>query len=315
MDHSEGYISYIANPKSGATSRKRLSQNFHSYLLEQGRRVNFLPTNAPGHGCDLAHQAAEDPDCKLVVVAGGDGTIREVAEGLQGSVTPLLIVPTGTENLLAGELGYDERLSTIIKTLELGYARPLDLGQLNERCFTCIVGVGFDADVVGHAHRKRRNGHIDYFDYIDPLWQTFWNHRFPLLKIEVDGEPLYHGYGMAFVGNVSRYATGLKILRNADYGDGLLDICVYRCGNRPHLVKHALWTIAKQHANSRDVIYCQGKEVRISTEGAEIRSEVDGDPGPALPLDIRIVPQALQVLTRPDAKPAGIRTRIVRAMG
>ena len=98
-------------------------------------------------------------------------------------------------------------------------------------------------------------------------------------------------------------------------GNGLLDVCIYRCGNRPHLVKHALLTLIKQHAHSRNVIYKQGKQVTITARTPHTRSEVDGDPGPDLPLDIRIVPQALQVLTRQNVKPAGIRTRLLRAIG
>jgi YegS/Rv2252/BmrU family lipid kinase len=314
VDYDQGTILFIANPRSGATSRQRVPQRFHDFLLERGLKVTFTFTAHAGHACDLAHQAAQDPQCTLVVCAGGDGTLREVAEGLQGSPTPLLIIPAGTENLLAGELGYDERLSTIISTFEEGYARPLDLGTLNGKCFTCVMGVGFDADVVRHVHRKR-NGHIDYFDYIDPLWQTFWSHTFPVIDVAIDDEPVYRGQGMVYVGNVSRYAGGLKILRHAHYGDGLLDLCIYRCANRLHLVKHVLFTLAKQHARSRDVLYRQGKKITITTPSANVPSEVDGDPGPSLPLEIRVVPQALQVLTRQHAKPAGIRTRLLRTMG
>lgn len=314
MDYEKGTIQFIANPKSGATSRQRMPKRFHDFLLERGLKVCFTLTASAGHASDLARQAAQDPECTLVVCAGGDGTVREVAEGLQNSGTPLLIIPAGTENLLAGELGYDERLSTIISTFEEGYARPLDLGTINGQCFTCVVGMGFDADVVKHVHSKR-HGHIDYFDYIDPLWQTFWSHTFPVLDVVIDGEPTYQGPGMVFVGNVSRYAGGLKILRRAHYGDGLLDICIYRCANRPHLVKHALTTLVKQHTQRRDVLYRQGQRISVTAVSPHVPSEVDGDPGPTLPLEIGVIPQAIQVLTRQNVKPPGIRTRLLRAMG
>ncbi|MFC1766849.1 diacylglycerol/lipid kinase family protein, partial [Planctomycetota bacterium] len=285
MASRNGTITFIANPKSGATSRKRLSQQFYSYLLECGYHVRFAPTTAPGHACDLAREAAHDEGCTHVVVAGGDGTIREAAEGLQGSDTPLLIVPSGTENLLAGELGYDERLRTVIETFEEGFIRPLDLGMINGQCFICVVGVGFDADVVDRVHRNR-SGHIDYFDYIDPIWQAFCHHRFLPIQVLVDGEEIYCGPGMAFVGNVARFAGGLKILHQAHYGDGLLDICVFKCNNRPHLVKHALFTMAQQHDTFGDVIYQQGQRVTIRAYSPTVKSEVDGDPGPELPIRI-----------------------------
>lgn len=314
MDRHEGYILLIANPKSGATNRKRISQQFYAYLQEKRFDVRLKPTVSPGHACDLARAAVADPQCRMVVTAGGDGTVREVAQGLQGSQVPMLIIPTGTENLLAGELGYDERLGTIIQTFEQGYARPLDLGQLNGTCFICVVGVGFDGDVVERVNRHR-NGNIDYFDYIDPIWQAFWSHRFPIIQVTVDNESIYHGLGMAFVGNVSRYATGLRILKHADYGDGLLDVCVFRCGSRPRLVKHSLMTLLKWHTERKDVLYRKGKHITITADRPLPYTEVDGDPGPSLPLDIRIIPQALHVLTRPDIRPAGIRTRLLRMIG
>ena len=95
------------------------------------------------HACELAGEAAVDYDCKLVVAAGGDGTVREVAHGLEGSDKPLLIVPCGTENLLADELGFDGRFETLVRTFEAGYIRPLDLGQRKRKMFYLHSGFWF----------------------------------------------------------------------------------------------------------------------------------------------------------------------------
>jgi diacylglycerol kinase family enzyme len=133
--------------------------------------------------------------------------------------------------------------------------------------------------------------------------------------VTLDGEEIFNGPGLAFVGNVSRYATGLQILGDADYGDGLLDVCIYKCAHRPHLVKHSLMTILKRHAKCRDVIYRQGRTVTVTSTYSQTKTEVDGDPGPRLPAEIHIIPQAISVLVPKEAKPAGIRTRILRAIG
>lgn len=314
MKPDDGYIAYIVNPKSGASSSKLTGRQFEKYLLKKGFDVRVSLTASLENACELATDAAVDYDCAMVVVVGGDGTVREVAHGLEGSDKPLLIVPCGTENLLANELGFDEKLKTILRTFEAGYIRPLDLGNANGKCFTSIAGFGFDGQIVKRVSEQRK-GHIDYFDYFWPIWRTFWNYKFDTMKVEVDGEKIFDGRGLVFVGNISRYAVGLQILHYADFSDGLLDVCVYKCASHAHLVKHSVMTALKQHADKADVIYRQGKNITVSSELTAIETEIDGDPGPALPVHIEVIPQAVNCLVPEGAKPAGIRTRIIRALG
>jgi YegS/Rv2252/BmrU family lipid kinase len=314
MKPDDGYIAYIVNPKAGATSSKLVGRRFEQYLVRKGFEVRGSLTRSLTHACELATDAAVDYNCAMVVAAGGDGTIREVAHGLEGSSKPLLIIPHGTENLLANEFGFDETLETIIKTFEAGYIRPLDLGRVNGKCFTSIAGFGFDGAVVNRMNEQRA-GHINHFDYFWPIWRTYWEYKFEPMSVAVDGQAIFDGRGLVFVGNISRYALGLQILHYADFGDGLLDVCIYRCASQLHLAKHSLLTILKHHANRSDVIYRQGKTISITSSSGSIRTEIDGDPGPALPVQIDVVPHAVNCIVPEGAKPAGIRTRIVRAMG
>jgi YegS/Rv2252/BmrU family lipid kinase len=314
MKPDDGYIASIVNPKSGATGSKLTGRRFEQYLVKRGFEVRVSLTTSLENACELATDAAIDYDCAMVVVVGGDGTVREVAHGLEGSDKPLLIVPHGTENLLANELGFDEKLKTIIRTFEAEYIRPLDLGSANGRCFTSIAGFGFDGEVVKRVSEQRA-GHIDHFDYFWPIWRTFWNYKFDPMKVEVDGEEIFDGPGLVFVGNISRYAVGLQVLHYADFGDGLLDVCVYKCASQLHLVKHSLMTVLKHHADTSDVIYRQGKNILVSSETDSVMTEIDGDPGPALPVQIKVIPQAVNCIVPEGAKPAGIRTRIIRAIG
>ena len=131
----------------------------------------------------------------------------------------------------------------------------------------------------------------------------------------VDGEEIFDGPGLVFVGNISRYAVGLQILHYADYSDGLLDICIYKCASQLHLAKHSLMTILKHHAKRGDVIYRQGKNISVSSSSTRIKTEIDGDPGPALPVQISVIQHAVNCIVPEGAKPAGIRTRIIRAIG
>ena len=313
MKPDAGYIVYIVNPKSGASSNKLLVWRFVEYLEEKGFDVRMQYTGSLQHARELATEAAVHYDCQMVIAAGGDGTVREVAHGLEGSDKLMMIVPCGTENLLANELGFDERLKTTTKAFQECFTRPLDLGSANGRLFTSVVGFGFDGQVVKRVSRQRA-GHIRHADYFWPIWRTFWDYTFPQMQVEVDGQEIFKGPGLVFVGNISRYAIGLEICRYADFSDGLLDVCVYKCPSRLNLLKHSLTTVLKRHSFAKSVIYRQGKNIRVTSSDPEVRTEMDGDPGPALPMEIKVIPQAVKVVVPKDAKPAGVRTRLIRML-
>jgi len=307
----DGYIGLILNSKSGSSSDKQLVRSFQQYLREKGCDVRVSFTRSLEHVCQLATQLAVDYNCKLVISAGGDGTVRETAHGLEGSDKPLMIIPCGTENLLANELGYPRHLDGLTAMFEQGDIRPLDLGSANGQCFTSVAGVGFDGEVV-HRMQSLRTGHISHLTYFWPLWRTYCQCRFQPIEVQVDGKDVFSGRGLVFVGNISRYAIGLQILQKADTTDGLLDVCIYRCGNPWHLLRHAAATVLKRHTRFCDVIYRQGRHIKISSTSGDIYTQLDGDPGPPLPLDVQIIPQAIKVLVPAGGKPAGIRTRLKR---
>ncbi len=102
---TERHITIISNPAAGQRSRPFLDSVIQS-LEDRGESVELLFTEYPGHAVTLARTCADAGLSKLIVAAGGDGTIREVAEGLLGSEVPLGIIPAGTANVLARELGY-----------------------------------------------------------------------------------------------------------------------------------------------------------------------------------------------------------------
>jgi YegS/Rv2252/BmrU family lipid kinase len=313
MKPDEGYIFYVVNPKSGSSSCKSIGESFLDYLRDRGFKVRVELTKSLEHAGELASEAAVDHDCSLFVVVGGDGTVREVCHGLEGSERKLLVVPGGTENLLASEFGFDENASTTIAAFEQDYTRWLDLGFIDGRCFTSIVGLGFDALIVDQVSGAR-SGHINHLDYFWPIWRTFWTHDFPVMKVKADGKEIFEGRGMVFVGNISRYALGLDILKGADFSDGLLDICIYKCASRTHLVKHSVLTVFKQHQRFSDVINCQAKEIEV-TSVKPVRAEIDGDPGPDTPVKIKVLPRAVNCIVPENGKPSGMRTRVVRALG
>ena len=290
----------IINPKSGSSADTDTLIRLRDFLRKEGYGLSVELTKSLDHAGDLARQARHN-HCNLVIVAGGDGTVRTVVESMAGSEIPLLIVPGGTENLVACELGIDGTFKNLQTILRQGKVRNLDLGRVNQNYFIAVVGVGFDGEVIRRLNQFRA-GHITHMDYLWPITRTFWEYQFPPLRVEADGVTVCDEPALVFVGNISRYAVELKIFPDADCGDGLLDLCIYKCSSRPRLLLHSLMTMLRQTSLSPGVIRRKCRHIRIS--GApSLPVQYDGDPGPALPLEIEVIPTAARVLTPPA--PAG----------
>ncbi len=142
----------VYNPIAG-----RRRQRFLSRVLEElerkGTSIHLEPTTARGHAEALAREAADGGAARLVV-AGGDGTINEALNGLAGSALPLAVIPLGTANVLAHELGIGSSARSVANAALDGSPRRVWLGAVNGRRFSMMAGVGFDAHVVRGVSTK-----------------------------------------------------------------------------------------------------------------------------------------------------------------
>ncbi len=293
-DDGFGLVYMIVNPGSGSGFAAALTGKLDDYFRGRGFGVRM---NRISEFADIKRYmdlAKKSRDCVLIVVCGGDGTIREAAQNLVGSDKPLMVVPGGTENLLAHELGCDKKIDTYTEMFERQSIIPMDIVRVNDTCFTSILGIGFDAEIV-HRVSKNRTGNITYSDYVWPIWRAFWSHKMPCFAVKADGREIFSGRGMLFAGNIARYATGLRILNKADLSDGMFDVCVCPCQSRYEILKYLFMIMFGRHTAGDKVVYkkCRSAEIVGLEEG--IITQIDGDPGPALPLKLEIVPAAVRV--------------------
>ncbi len=286
-------VHLLINPKSGYGGRKRLLADLRAHMRRASLPMVEYTTTAPGDATRYAREVKGA--AAAVLVWGGDGTVNEVANGLAGTEVPIVPFPAGTENLLASELKMPGNPRGIVEVLKTGHVMHCDVGRINDRNFLLILGIGFDGEVVRRLAGSRR-GHISHLSYFWPIWRTFWEHDFPKMRVVADGEEIFNDYGLAFVGNISRYAVGLRICRDAVFDDGLLDLVVFRCREQTGLMLHAAWTLLRLHPWKGDVVYRQFRNARIETPGSEVPSQVDGDPGPNTPLDISVGPARIALL-------------------
>ena len=285
-------VHLVINPKSGYGGSRLLLSDLRSEMHRAGLKLVEHTTTAPGDARDYA--AKLGGQAAAVIVWGGDGTVSEVANGLLGSQVPILACPAGTENLLAKELQIPRDPRRIVELLLRGQLTGCDVGRVDGRSFMLIIGAGFDGEVVRRLSATRR-GHISHLSYFWPMWRTFWEHDFPRMRIEADGEAIFDDYGLAFVGNISRYAVGLRICRDARFDDGLLDLVVFSCREQTTLMLHAAWTLLRRHPLKGDVIYRQVRRVHIETD-RPTACQVDGDVGPPTPLDISLADEQVRLI-------------------
>jgi YegS/Rv2252/BmrU family lipid kinase len=294
-------IHIIINPKSGSGLRRDVLAEFRQALRSRGKETIEYVTRCAGDATRYAGSISGQAEA--VVAWGGDGTVREIAAALAGTPVPVLACPFGTENLLAKELQIPGEPSRMARIVAEGQTKAFDLATANGHSFMLIMGVGFDGEVVRRLASIRR-GHITHLSYFWPIWRTFWEHDFPRIRILSGGREIYNDFGLAFVGNISRYAVGLRICRDARFDDGLLDVVVFTCQEQSALVLHAAWTLLRMHPLKGNVLYRQLPNLRIECDST-VPSQIDGDVGPDTPLDIAVQSGKLKLLV-PTRREGGI---------
>ena len=289
-------ILVIMNPISGYSRSRELPAELKRKLKAEGFDAKFHLTRCHGDGGEYALKHGKNFDC--VVISGGDGTVRDVVSSLANTNVPITIFPSGTENLFAKEMGLIADCDELIQTLKWGKRVVMDMGQINDRKYLLLSGVGFDAHVLEHLI-KSRTGNITHLTYFWPIWRTFWEYDFPPMTVVADGEVLVeNGRGLVFVSNISRYAVGLRICELAEYDDGLLDVCIFLCEHKRELIGHSWRTLFRKHREHPNVIYKQAKHI-IVTSTQSVPVETDGDPAGCLPAEYRVLPKAIEVILPP----------------
>ena len=239
--------------------------------------------------------------CDVVVAVGGDGAVIQVATALAGSNVALGIIPTGTGNLLAGNLKIPRRPAAAARMLLTGHPRQIDLGRVTidgvDHDFAVACGIGFDAKVMDATGtgQKLRWGKLAYL--ANAIGQTGGIHNAPHV-ITIDGVRRTTEAAQVFVANFGRMLPVVEPRRRIRGDDGLLDIIVVRAsGPIPGLLAgwEALMQADLGESRGGHVFRAQGREVRIETDPSRL-VETDGSVVGKTPITVSIRPAALTVI-------------------
>ncbi len=299
----------IVNPASGPWDVRREIPAVLNHLEDQGWSTTLQITERPGEATELAQEAvAEGLDAVFVV--GGDGTINEIVNGLAESPVALGVLPGGTGNVWAKELGLPTRsplhllpLVESVRALIPGNTRRIDLGQINDRYFLQWAGIGLDAEVTyAMEPRTRRQRRMGALAYVVAGVATASSMVGTRTRIWIDDELLYRRSILIVVSNSQLYGGLVRIATDARLDDGLLDLNVFSGTGFGDSIRTVLGVVTGLHVRDPRHSFYRGRTIRIETE-KPMAVHLDGEPHGTTPLFCRVVPRSLSVLIPRHIRP------------
>ena len=288
-------IVVIYNPVSGNNDISILKEELIKGF--SGHKLELWQTQEPLHAIDLAQKAVQE-NFDIIVAVGGDGTITEVLSGMIGSNAKLGIIPFGTGNMLAGNLGISINIQKAIEIILNRNSQKIDIGKINDRYFAFMAGCGFDAKIIGEVSRekKRKLGLFAY--YIEGFIQLF-KPKYAVFKIRLNNDKTIKVRGLAvLIANSGNILGDLfSFFPDASLYDGTLDVMIVSPRN---IIDYLLiiWKIITKQSydKSKKIQYFQAKKIEIKTKPS-LFVQADGDIIGKTPITIEVIPEAIEILT------------------
>ena len=291
----------IYNPTAGGSRRRRFEAVLAA-LADFGCPMDVRPTGGPGDAGRFAAEA-DLGEHDLVVAAGGDGTINEVINGLVTlpggrAHPPLAILPLGTANVLAAELGLEINPHKIAVMIARGSVQPVCLGQAEGadgrvHVFSLMAGAGFDARVVDGIDLRVKRA-LGKLAYVLESAKQICRRQPPPLQVTIDGRD--HEAASVVVSNGRFYAGRFLLAPEARLDEPRLHACLFRYGDPFNTLRYALALQRGHLPGSRGFEIVTGQDIRIEGE-PNAPLQADGDVVARLPARISTLPNALQMVT------------------
>lgn len=290
----------IINPTAGRGAGGRALPAIRAIVKDTPLAWTEKIAAEPRHAWAAAEQAARDA-YDVVVVMGGDGTLHEVVNGLlrgrPGNPPALAVIPVGTANIFARAMDLPTDPVAAARVLLNGTRRTIDIGQVDDRYFATVAGVGFDAAVVRLASRWPRwiGGKLRH---VAAGLLTLATYRAATARVWIDGAQQTESLFLLAAANTSWYGGGVHIAPLARVDDGLLSIVRIRDVGRLEAIRLLGQTFSGKHLQHRKVSHTPAREVRMDAE-VPLPIQADGEEVGTLPAHFRCIPRALTLLVPP----------------
>ena len=289
----------LLNPAAGSVVTEGLdavSGRLATAFSLAGVAAEVRPTD--GRALAAAARQAVAAGASAVVVGGGDGTLNTALEALVGGRVPLGILPLGTRNHFARDLGIDGDLDAAVRVIAAGHVRHVDVGEVNGRVFLNNCSLGLYPDLV----RDRETQEVlqerpRWSAILRASWNSLRRFHVRTVTLRADGRVWRVTTPILFVGN-NRYETRLLSLgRRSGLEEGLLWLYLARNPTRTGVIRLALRTLLGRLEQTRDFEAVATAELELRTYRRHVRLAVDGEVLPMIsPLRWRVRPGALPVL-------------------
>lgn len=263
--------------------------------------AELVPTSAPGSATRQVRSLI-DKGCELILAAGGDGTLNEVANGMLGSRVPMGILPGGTANVLGRELGLPmnvERAAQRIRALKPVTIATggVQFGSGQPRAFLCMAGVGLDADIVSRLNLdlKAATGKLAY--YLGGFSQVL--RTLPEFDVTVDGAT--HQASFALISRVRNYGGDLEIALGASLLRNDFEVVLFRGRLAMQYLPYLVGVALKRVRNIKGCTVLRGSHVSCRSSHQEpVYVQVDGELAGTVPVKTEIRADSLTLLVPPE---------------
>ena len=320
----------IYNAHAGQMSIQHELPSIIAYLNRHDWRITLQETHAPLEATELARQAVQR-GAQVVIAAGGDGTVNEVANGLIGSDTALGVLPVGTTNVWALQMRipalnplypstrlakwmaelkdrienplpinlYRTVLRNASQVLVEGQTRTIDVGKVGDRHFLMWAGIGLDAAITQSVSSEEKKA-LGGWAFVIPALDTLREYASTHVRLTMDGQVLKTSSPLIVVSNIQLYGAVAPIGAKACVNDGKLDVCIFKGEGLFTFARHALKVLSRQHLRDPDIVYYQCREITIESSRA-LPVHVDDEPFTETPVTVRVVPRGLKTIVPQNA--------------
>ncbi len=283
----------IINPISGRKNNSNISKIIHTYFSSINIPHKIIYTKFKDEAPSIVKEYLDKGHTTFIAV-GGDGTVNEIAKTLVNTKARLGIIPKGSGNGLARHLGIPLRLNAALDNIKKSHTESIDYGTLNENCFFCTSGIGFDAHIGNVFSKASKRGPFTYFK---ATIKECFKYKAQDYKLSFDGKTISKKAFLITFANASQYGNNAVIAPKAKINDGVLDVVIIKPFDLLYAPIIGLQLFSHTIDKSKFIETFTCKEISIEREKPDV-IHFDGEPlQEDKILNIKITHNALNVIT------------------
>lgn len=288
-------IVFIVNPIAGKGLGKVISKEIEEYFLGKDVNITVHFTQKAYHATLLAKDfVLQNP--LAIVACGGDGTINEVAQALVGTSIPLGIIPIGSGNGLASNLGISSKVNKALDIVCKQSSTFIDVGKLNDSYFFSNIGMGIDADVI---HRYAQGGTRNFYGYLKASLKSVYGYSAKSFKVQIDRDSEFKdSFYFLFCSNSNQAGYGISFSPQAQLSDGKLDFLAIKKLNLLEQLYFSFCVLTHRINRMKKARVLQAKEIEFLADSPGITLQIDGEDAKieSKEIKVKVLEKSLKVL-------------------